>query len=161
VTSITLRRSATDLAVKLKFASGLPGVPGEASDLQEGSVTTLDASADADFSITGTPPNQILNLSLPRGLTGPVGEGSGGLFFETRTAAASATIGAGITTIRTAGYAAAGDRGHGLYTRLNTHPYKLWQSGQNYTGEATRPAFYRNSSGTFYRLQKQGGSTVE
>jgi hypothetical protein len=122
VTSITLRRSATDLAVKLKFASGLPGVPGEASDLQEGSVTTLDASADASFSITGTPPNQILNLSLPRGMTGPVGEGSGGLFFESRAAAASATIGTGIKTVRTAGFASAGDGGHGLYKRLQIAP---------------------------------------
>lgn len=122
MTSITLRRSATDLAVKLKFASGLPGVPGEASDLQEGSVTTLDASADADFSITGTPPNQILNLSLPRGLTGPVGEGSGGLFFTTRSAAASATIASDIKVIRTAGYSAVGDRGHGLHKRVSALP---------------------------------------
>jgi hypothetical protein len=164
VTSITLRRSATDLAVKLKFASGLPGVPGEASDLQEGSVTTLDASADADFSITGTPPNQILNLSLPRGLTGPVGEGSGGLFFETRTAAASATIGTGISAIRTAGFSAFGDGGHGLYKRRSTNPYRLWQAGVPPSFIAYFPQFWRNSAGTLYKriIEDTGASaTVE
>jgi hypothetical protein len=156
VTSITLRRSATDLAVKLKFASGLPGVPGEASDLQEGSITTLDASADADFSITGTPPNQILNLSLPRGMTGPVGEGSGGLFFESRTAAASANLSdTNIKSIRTAGFASPGDGGHGLYARyLAGNPYALWTLGADYNPND----WVRNSTGTLYICKSDAGT---
>jgi hypothetical protein len=156
VTSITLRRSATDLAVKLKFASGLPGVPGEASDLQEGSVTTLDASADADFSITGTPPNQILNLSLPRGMTGPVGEGSGGLFFESRTAAASANLSdTNIKSIRTAGFASPGDGGHGLYARYPAgNPYALWTLGADYNPND----WVRNSTGTLYICKSDAGT---
>jgi hypothetical protein len=108
--NITLRKDpAADL--QLKFSSGQPGAPGQNAVLTVGSVT-----------ITGSAPLQTLSLGLPEGRTGPVGEGSGGLFFDSRASAASATIGAGITTIRTAGYAAPGDGGHGLYTRLNTHP---------------------------------------
>jgi hypothetical protein len=155
VTSITLRRSATDLAVKLKFASGLPGVPGEASDLQEGSVTTLDANADASFSITGTPPNQILNLSLPRGMTGPVGEGEGGLFFLSRAALQGATIASDVFAVRTAGFANPGDGGDGLYYRLGSAPALTTNKG--YAQSANGVWFQLVIEGDEYHVEQFGG----
>ena len=53
------------------------------------------------------------------------GGGSGGstqALAETRAAAVSSTIDVGVKSLRTAGYTAVGDRGHGLYSRLATVP---------------------------------------
>lgn len=44
-----------------------------ANSLEIGTVTTSSPGADADANITGIPPNQILNLVLPRGNVGPQG----------------------------------------------------------------------------------------
>lgn len=53
------------------------------------------------------------------------GGGSGGsvqALAETRAAAISSTIDASVKTLRTAGFVAPGDRGHGLYKRLQSAP---------------------------------------
>jgi hypothetical protein len=47
---------------------GDPGNPGQNSSLSIGTVDTLLSSDPATATITGTPPNQILNLGIPRGL---------------------------------------------------------------------------------------------
>jgi hypothetical protein len=44
-----------------------------ANSLEIGTVTTSSPGAEADADIHGTPPNQILDLVLPRGLAGPTG----------------------------------------------------------------------------------------
>jgi len=136
------------------------GLVGPANELSIGTVETLSYGSSATALISGSAPLQTLSLALPEGRTGPVGEGSGGLFFESRAAAASGSIGEGIKTIRTAGFGSAADRGDALYGRRNTHPYQLWATGQTYTGEMNRPAFFRNSSGTLYILYKKGGGTT-
>jgi hypothetical protein len=124
-------------------------------------VTTLDPSESADATITGTSPAQVLNLDIPRGYTGATTIGDSGMAFETRAAIAGATIEAVRKYSYTAGYAAFGDGGHGLYKRLASHPYPLWVTGTNYMF-ATK--FVRNSAGNFYRLVRDPGgasSTVE
>lgn len=52
---------------------GPQGPIGPANTLTIGTVTTLDTGSGATASITGTAPNQVLNLGLPRGLTGDTG----------------------------------------------------------------------------------------
>jgi hypothetical protein len=85
-------------------------------------------------------------LPAPAGATGPVGEGEGGLFFESRAAAVSATIGASITAIRTAGYSTVGDRGHGLYRKKSVI-------------EAAEPAGgFTSVDGARWALVVQGGA---
>jgi hypothetical protein len=156
--NITLRKDpAADL--QLKFSSGQPGAPGQNAVLTVGSVTTLPYGASAAAIIAGAAPVQTLNLSLPEGRTGPVGEGSGGLFFESRAAAASASVGTGIKTIRTAGFAAPGDRGDALYRRLQAHPYSAWATGTTYA----KCVNIRASSGRLYKCTATGGgaSTIE
>ena len=49
---------------------GVQGLQGPPVALAKGTVTTTAAGTNADFSITGTPPNQKLNLTLPRGEAG-------------------------------------------------------------------------------------------
>lgn len=53
------------------------------------------------------------------------GGGASQAIAETRTAAAAATIDASVKSLRTAGYAAPGDGGHGLYKRLQSAPAAL------------------------------------
>ena len=50
--------------------AGLQGDPGPSNVLTIGTVTTLAAGEDATASITGTSPDQILNLGIPVGATG-------------------------------------------------------------------------------------------
>lgn len=54
-------------------ATGSTGATGPANALLIGSVATGNPGDNATASITGTAPNQILNLTLPRGATGPTG----------------------------------------------------------------------------------------
>lgn len=49
---------------------GVQGLQGPPVALAKGTVTTTAAGTNADFSITGTPPAQVLNLTLPRGEAG-------------------------------------------------------------------------------------------
>ena len=42
-----------------------------------GTVTTLPTGSNATVSITGTAPNQVLNIGIPRGIQGAVGEAGG------------------------------------------------------------------------------------
>lgn len=52
---------------------GVQGLQGPPVALSKGTVTTGAPGSEADFSITGTPPNQKLNLTIPRGATGATG----------------------------------------------------------------------------------------
>lgn len=52
---------------------GPQGEVGPANTLTIGTVTTLDTGVPATASITGTAPNQVLNLGIPRGLPGANG----------------------------------------------------------------------------------------
>lgn len=51
-------------------ASGPTGAPGPANELTIGTVTTGAPGSPADATITGTPPAQVLNLTIPRGADG-------------------------------------------------------------------------------------------
>ncbi len=93
-----------------------------------------------------------------QGVTGPVGEGSGGLFFESRTGAAGATVGVDIKTIRTAGFAAVGDGGHGLYKRRATAPTLTANPGyfrsiDRFKADGTTD----NTHGGYWELVPEGG----
>lgn len=52
---------------------GPQGIQGPANTLTIGTVTTLPTGQNATASITGTAPNQVLNLGIPRGLPGADG----------------------------------------------------------------------------------------
>src|SRR4051812_34405880 len=51
----------------------VPGLPGPPNSLTIGSVSTAATGAPADASITGTPPSQVLNLTIPKGDAGDAG----------------------------------------------------------------------------------------
>ena len=70
VISLTIPRGDTG-------SIGATGIPGAASDLTIGTVTTGAAGSSAAATISGSPPSQILNLTIPRGDTGASGSGSG------------------------------------------------------------------------------------
>lgn len=53
--------------------TGATGATGPANELTIGTVTTGPPGSSASASITGTPPNQVLGLVLPRGDTGATG----------------------------------------------------------------------------------------
>lgn len=53
--------------------TGTEGPTGPANNLTIGTVTSGDANSTATASITGTTPNQVLNLTLKQGPTGPQG----------------------------------------------------------------------------------------
>ena len=61
-------------------ADGADGEPGPANTLTIGTVTTGEPGTQAAATITGESPNQVLNLTIPRGETGaqgPAGSGTG------------------------------------------------------------------------------------
>lgn len=59
---------------------GEPGAPGEPGPANELSIGTVTSGPNADASITGTPPAQVLNLVLPQGPKGDDGaDGEDGL----------------------------------------------------------------------------------
>ncbi|MCC4300436.1 hypothetical protein [Rhodococcus sp. 3-2] len=55
-------------------AFGAAGPQGPATSLAIGTVTTLPQGSSATATITGTPPNQVLNLGIPRGGAGAKGD---------------------------------------------------------------------------------------
>lgn len=59
-------------------APGAKGDTGATPDIQIGTVTTLDAGADATASMSGTAENPMLNLGIPKGADGASGGGAGG-----------------------------------------------------------------------------------
>jgi len=64
---------------QIKGETGLQGPPGPANTLSIGTVLTGDPGTAAAAAITGTAPNQTLNLVIPQGVPGPQGAtGSGG-----------------------------------------------------------------------------------
>jgi hypothetical protein len=52
---------------------GTPGDPGPANSLSVGTVTTGAAGSATAAAVTGTPPAQVLDLTIPRGDTGAAG----------------------------------------------------------------------------------------
>jgi hypothetical protein len=84
--NVTLRlKSAPTLRLRyqpgLRGPTGLTGSTGPtgpANTLTIGTVTALDFGDPAEATITGTPPNQVLNLGLPAGEQGPSGSVSDG-----------------------------------------------------------------------------------
>ena len=57
--------------------AGADGAPGPANVLTIGTVTTGEPGTQAAASITGESPNQVLNLTIPRGDKGETGAGGG------------------------------------------------------------------------------------
>lgn len=69
--SVDVQASGPDTAKNFAFAfSGLKGNPGETPDITIGTVTTLDPGQDATAEITGTTPDLVLSLGLPKGQPG-------------------------------------------------------------------------------------------
>jgi hypothetical protein len=127
----------TNTKLKLKFASGIPGPPGPAGGPPgpTGPAGTPGAP--------GTP--GAVGATGPAGSTA-VAEGTGGFFFESRTAAAAATLTAPIHAIRTAGFATYGDGGHALYKRLPSAP-----------ALTTSKAYFQSVDGAWWGLVPEGG----
>lgn len=66
-------------------ADGADGEPGPANTLTIGTVTTGEPGTQAAATITGESPNQVLNLTIPRGETGaqgPAGSGTGDMLIS-------------------------------------------------------------------------------
>ena len=61
---------------------GPAGADGQTPNITIGTVTTLNAGSNATASITGTTPNLILNLGIPKGADGSGGTGGSGLTFR-------------------------------------------------------------------------------
>lgn len=53
--------------------TGATGATGPANEITIGTVTTGAAGSSASASVTGTPPNQVLSMTIPRGDTGATG----------------------------------------------------------------------------------------
>lgn len=69
--SVDVQASGPDTAKNFAFAfSGLKGNPGETPDITIGAVTTLEPGQDATAEITGTTPDLVLSLGLPKGQPG-------------------------------------------------------------------------------------------
>lgn len=69
--SVDVQASGPDTAKNFAFAfSGLKGNPGETPDITIGTVTTLEPGQDATAEITGTTPDLVLRLGLPKGQPG-------------------------------------------------------------------------------------------
>ena len=66
-----------DGAPGAKGDTGATGATGATPNLQIGTVTTLDAGADATATITGTEENPLLNLGIPKGAKGNDGASMG------------------------------------------------------------------------------------
>lgn len=52
---------------------GIQGTAGETPNITIGTVTTGNPGTQAAATITGTPPNFVLNLTIPQGPTGGIG----------------------------------------------------------------------------------------
>lgn len=72
-TYVLIDRSNPSDPASWQNITGGPGPPGPANDLDIGTVTTGAPGSAALADITGTPPNQILNLTIPRGDVGATG----------------------------------------------------------------------------------------
>ena len=69
--SVDVQASGPDTAKNFAFAfTGLKGNPGETPDITIGTVTTLEPGQDATAEITGTTPDLVLSLGLPKGQPG-------------------------------------------------------------------------------------------
>lgn len=64
---------AADVDAYLDAHPGPQGDPGPSNTLSIGTVTTVTAETGASATITGTSPNQTLNLNIPRGIDGVLG----------------------------------------------------------------------------------------
>ena len=61
-----------------KGDKGDPGEDGQTPNITIGTVTTVSSSTEASAEITGSTPNLVLNLSIPKGERGPEGTGGSG-----------------------------------------------------------------------------------
>ena len=61
-----------------KGDKGDPGENGQTPNITIGTVTTVSSSTEASAEITGSTPNLVLNLSIPKGERGPEGTGGSG-----------------------------------------------------------------------------------
>lgn len=69
--SVEVETSGPDTAKNISFAfTGLKGNPGETPDITIGTVTTLEPGQGATAEITGTTPDLVLSLGLPKGQPG-------------------------------------------------------------------------------------------
>lgn len=68
------RKTAVNGQMNRSVAPGPPGPTGATPDIQIGNVTTGQPGSSAAASMTGTPEEPILNLTIPRGDRGEVGE---------------------------------------------------------------------------------------
>jgi hypothetical protein len=95
--NLTIPRGATG-------ATGATGAQGPANSLTIGTVTTGDAGTSAAATITGTPPSQTLNLTIPKGDAGTNGAdgadgADGSLVTATSTTSLTPALGSNVFTV--------------------------------------------------------------
>jgi len=86
--------------IEISLATGIQGeqgIPGPGNSLTIGTVSTVVAGSSATANITGTSPNQVLNLTIPRGNTGLTGPPNNLTIGTVATLAAGASATASIT----------------------------------------------------------------
>lgn len=132
--------------------TGATGATGPANTLAIGTVTTGAAGSSASATITGTAPNQTLNLGIPRGDTGAKGDkgdtGATGPAGPTGATGAAGPAGADgddgrgiVSVVRTSGTGAAGttDTYTITYTDATTSTFQVY-NGANGTGTVSSVA---------------------
>lgn len=113
-------------------SKGDQGDPGPANTLTVGTVTTVATTVPADADITGTAPNQVLSLTIPRGETGDPGPGNTLSIGTVTTAPAGDPADATITgsspnqtlslTVPVGAKGDQGDRGDNAFVVSDTEP---------------------------------------
>lgn len=113
----------------------------------------------ADYKVVLAPSTDTDPPTAPIYTWDPVGSGvTVDSDYETRTAAAEASISASINYVRTAGYASAGDGGGGLYKRVGSEPSHAgkFQSADGTWWELSDPVVYCKQVGA-----KLDGVTID
>lgn len=150
---IVLSKAQRPSTVRLRATSQSSGPPGPSNVITVGAVTTLEPGSPATSALLGSSPAQTWNLGVPRGFTGAAAA-PGSSLFETRAAVAAATIpsaaSGGPGYVRTAGYAATGDRGGALYKRYTGTPTN-----------STNPGNVQSLDGQWWRLVLEGPLPIE
>lgn len=103
-THLQWRYAPSGAWTNLVALSEITGPTGPANTLTVGTVTTGAAGSSASVEITGTAPNQTLNITIPRGDTGLTGAAGG--VGATGPAGSAATISIGTVTTGAAGSSA-------------------------------------------------------
>ena len=115
---------------------GVQGVQGTPASLTKGTVTTGAPGTNANFTVTGTPPNQKLNLTIPQGAKGDTGNPSTYLIVGPGRPDYPETTGGAVTGSEPVGteYRSTDGAGTGAWVWRKGRGYMLWHLIDGDTG---------------------------